>query len=91
MAAWSVLLVTGNVVSVLLNGLHVVKFQAICAMFMASGNILLSIYLVEKIGVSGAIFGTLAAYTLFTLLPCWYFVPRHLDRLPAGISESGSA
>ena len=51
---------------------------------MATANILLSIYLVKRTGVSGAIYGTLAAYTLFTLIPCWYFVPRHLERLPTG-------
>ena len=86
MSAWSVLLVIGNVISALLNGLHVVRFQAICAMLMAAGNILLSIYLVGKIGATGAIYGTLAAYTIFTLIPCWYYVPRHLNRLPAGTS-----
>jgi O-antigen/teichoic acid export membrane protein len=90
MAAWSVLLVIGNVISVLLNGLHVVRFQAICAMLMALGNILLSIYLVGKIGVTGAIYGTLAAYTVFTLIPCFFYVPRHLNRLPPGITESST-
>jgi len=88
MSAWSVLLVIGNVVSALLNGLHIVRFQAICAMLMAMGNILLSIYLVGKIGATGAIYGTLAAYTIFTLIPCWYYVPRHLKRLPTGTSQS---
>jgi len=87
MAAWSLLLVIGGVVSALLNGLHVVRFQAICAMLMAVGNILLSIFLVRKIGVVGAIFGTLVAYTIFTLLPYWYYVPRHLNRLPTATTE----
>jgi len=91
MAAWSVMLVTGGVISALLNGLHVVRFQAVCASLMACGNILLSIFLVGKIGVSGAIYGTLAAYTVFTLIPCWYFVPRHLERLPAGLTGPGTS
>ena len=87
MAAWSLLLVIGVVVSALLNGLHVVRFQVICAMLMAIGNILLSVFLVRNIGVSGAIFGTLVAYLIFTLLPYWYYVPRHLNRLPDGVPE----
>jgi len=90
-AVWSVLLVIGVVVSALLNGLHVVRFQAICSMLMAIGNIFLSIYLVGKIGVTGAIYGTLATYTIFILIPYWYYVPRHLKRLPAGIIERSTA
>jgi O-antigen/teichoic acid export membrane protein len=90
MAAWSLLLVIGSVVSALLNGLHVVRFQAVCAMLMAVGNILLSIYLVGKIGITGAIYGTLAAYTLFALLPYMYYVPRYLNRLPAGTTETST-
>lgn len=76
---WSVLLVLGNVIAALLNGLHVVRFQAINAVLMATANILLSIYLVGKLGVVGAIFGTISAYTIFTLLPCWYYIRRHIS------------
>lgn len=76
---WSVLLVIGNVISALLNGLHVVKFQAINALLMATANILLSIYLVSKIGVAGAILGTVSAYSVFTLLPSWYYIRRHIS------------
>ncbi len=76
---WSVLLVVGNVIAALLNGLHVVKFQAINALLMATANILVSIYLVGKIGVAGAILGTISAYTIFTLLPCWYYIRRHIS------------
>lgn len=79
MSIWSVLLVLGSVVAALLNGLHVVKFQAINALLMATANILLSIYLVGRIGVLGAIVGTISAYTIFTLLPCWYYIRRHIS------------
>ena len=91
MAAWSFFLVIGGIVSALLNGLHVVRFQVICAMLMAVGNILLSIFLVGKIGVTGAIYGTLVAYTIFTLLPYWYYVPRYLNQLPTGATEPSAA
>jgi len=78
---WSVLLVLGTVIAALLNGLHVVKFQAINASLMATANILISIYLVGKIGVAGAILGTISAYTIFTLFPCWYYIRRHINVL----------
>ncbi len=79
MSIWSVLLMLGNVVAALLNGLHIVKFQAINALLMATANILLSIYLVAKIGVVGAIVGTISAYTIFSLLPSWYYIRRHIS------------
>jgi len=78
-SVWSVLLVLGTVIAALLNGLHVVKFQAINASLMATANILISIYLVGKIGVAGAILGTISAYTIFTLFPCWYYIRRHIS------------
>lgn len=76
MSIWSVLMVLGSVIAALLNGLHVVRFQAINSLLMATANIVLSIYLVGQIGVVGAIAGTILAYTIFTLLPCWYYI-RH--------------
>ncbi len=86
MSLWCVLLVAGNVISSLLNGLHVVRFQVICASLMASANIALSILLVQRVGIAGAIYGTLVAYTLFSLLPCWYYCWRHLRLI--GASET---
>lgn len=77
----------GSVVAALLNGLHVVKFQAINALLMATANILLSIYLVGKIGVVGAIVGTISAYTIFSLLPSWYYIRRHIGVFSAASSR----
>jgi O-antigen/teichoic acid export membrane protein len=79
MAIWSVLSVLGGVVAALLNGLHIVKFQIVSALLMATTNILLSIYLVGKIGVLGAIVGTISAHTIFSLLPYWYYIRHHVS------------
>jgi O-antigen/teichoic acid export membrane protein len=91
MAAWSLLLVIGSVMSTLLNGLHVVRLQVICATLMATGNILLSIYLVGAVGVEGAIYGTLAAYTVLSLLPYCYYIPRYLNRLTTHKNEPSNS
>ena len=87
MSIWSVLLVLGNVTAALLNGLHVVKFQAINALLMATANILISIYLVARIGVVGAIFGTISAYSIFTLFPCWYYIRHRVSVFHAASSR----
>jgi O-antigen/teichoic acid export membrane protein len=84
---WSVLLVLGSVIGALLNGLHVVKFQEINALLMATANILISIFRVKQIGTIGAIFGTISAYTIFSLLPCWYYIRRHISVFHAAGSK----
>lgn len=86
MSIWSVMMVLGSVIAALLNGLHVVKFQAINSLLMATANILISIYLVARIGVVGAIVGTITAYTIFTLLPCWYYIRRRISAFSPGSS-----
>jgi O-antigen/teichoic acid export membrane protein len=88
MSIWSVLLVLGSVVAALLNGLHVVKFQAVTALLMATANIALSIYLVGKIGVLGAIVGTISAYTIFSFLPAWYYLRHHVSIISGTRSDT---
>lgn len=90
-AIWSVLATLGTVIAALLNGLHVVKFQAINSLLMATANILLSIYLVGKIGAVGAIFGTIISYTIFTLFPCWYYISHRVSVFQPTAPESETA
>ena len=84
MALWTILAVAGGVIAALLNGLHVVRFQAINSALMAAANIALSIFLVSRIGVIGAILGTITAYVACTLIPCWFYIRRLLYASPAG-------
>ncbi|MEM8947576.1 MAG: oligosaccharide flippase family protein [Planctomycetota bacterium] len=79
-AVWSVLSVAGGAIAALLNGLHVVGFQAINSSLMAVANVLLSIYLVGQLGVLGAIAGSIGAYVVFTLVPCAVFIHRLFSR-----------
>jgi hypothetical protein len=48
---------------------------------MAVGNVSISIYLVQRIGVSGAVWGSIIAQAIFILLPSIWYVPRLLRRL----------
>jgi hypothetical protein len=65
----------------LLNGLHILRFQIATAIVMATLNVTLSILLASRIGVSGVILGTVIAYPISTLLPLGLYVPRLLRRL----------
>jgi predicted membrane protein len=65
----------------LLNGANVIGFQAACAMLMAIANVTISILLVQRIGVSGAIWGSVIAQIFFVLIPDTWYVRRLLRRL----------
>jgi O-antigen/teichoic acid export membrane protein len=67
--------------AMLLNGANVVGFQAGCSILMAIANITISVYLVQRIGVSGAVYGSVIAQIIFVLVPDLWYVRRLLRRL----------
>jgi O-antigen/teichoic acid export membrane protein len=79
-AAWIVLSSLGTTVSALLNALHVVREQVVCALGMAALNIVLSVVLAREIGVSGLIWGTVISYGVCVSLPFAVLTPRVLRR-----------
>jgi O-antigen/teichoic acid export membrane protein len=79
-AAWVVLSSLGTTVGVLLNAMHVVKEQVICALAMAVVNIVLSVVLANSMGVSGLIWGTVISYLACVCVPFAMIVPRVVRR-----------
>ena len=73
---WTLLSSLGGPLAMFLNGLGVMKFQAVCATLMAAANVALSIYLVRTIGLPGIIISTIIAQVIFILLPTAFYVPR---------------
>ena len=73
---WAILNSLGGPIAMLLNGTNVIGIQVVCASMMAVSNILLSIFLVQKIGVAGPIYGTLISWTVFNLIPLLIYIPR---------------
>lgn len=73
---WVVLLGLAGPISMLLNGANVIGFQVICAILMAVGNLSFSIYLVQRIGVPGPVYGSLISWLVFSLLPSVFYIPR---------------
>jgi len=80
-ATWTVLSAVGTSLAMLLNGLHILRFQIATAVAMSALNVTLSIALASRIGVAGVILGTVIAYPISTLLPLGVYVPRLLRRL----------
>jgi O-antigen/teichoic acid export membrane protein len=68
-------------ISVLLNGLKVLRVQAICFALMAIVNISASIYLTHRIGISGVVYGSIIAQLLCLILPASMLLPKFLSSL----------
>lgn len=66
---WSILTILGGNFAVLLNGMGVIKFQVITGVSMAVVNIILSVWLVQLIGVSGVVWGSVLSLALVLYLP----------------------
>lgn len=88
---WVVLSTIGMCVAMLLNGAHEIRAQAVSAAVMAVANLVLSIWLTDRMGVAGVIWGTVLAYGAFTLAPMAIYVPRVLRRLELAPPSASAA
>jgi len=66
---WSLLTILGGNFAALLNGIGVIKFQVITSVSMAVVNIVLSSWLVQIIGISGVIWGSVISLAFILYLP----------------------
>ena len=68
-------------IAALMNGLHVLRFQAVCWFLMAIVNLCLSIFLTRSFGISGVVMGSIIAQILFIIIPSLLRIPVCLQRL----------
>jgi len=66
--------IIGGPISMFFNGLSIVKFQVITNSIMAVINLLLSIYFVHQIGVSGVILGSIISTILILYIPSIMYI-----------------
>lgn len=71
MACWRVVEAAGNAASYFLNGVGVVRPQAILAVITAVVAIPLKFALITRVGVAGAVLATLISYLAVTALPLY--------------------
>lgn len=76
MGLWTILNGLSAPIAMLLNGTNTIRLQVRWALVMAGSNILLSIFLVQRIGIAGPIYGTVITWTLFNLVPYMIQIPR---------------
>ncbi len=78
LGVWTTVMSVGNAVAMLLNGAGIVRFQVLCAVPMTVAAVLAKIILTRLVGLPGIVWGTLAAYLLFAMMPYAIVVPRLL-------------
>jgi O-antigen/teichoic acid export membrane protein len=88
---WLAMNTLGGPLAMLLNGANAMGFQAACAILMAVANVTISIFLVYRIGVSGAVWGSIIAQAVFVMLPSIWYVPRLLRRLRLAAPQPDTA
>jgi O-antigen/teichoic acid export membrane protein len=91
LGVWTIMNTLNGPFAMLLNGANVIGFQAVSAILMAIANVTISILLVQRIGVSGAIWGSVIAQVFFVLLPQVWYVRRLLRWLPNSHPETKPA
>ena len=83
MALWAVVSSISNALAMFFNGASAIRFQVIIATGMAALNLVLSIVLVQSIGIAGPMWGSVVAQSLIVLLP-ELIVIRRVLRHPHG-------
>ncbi len=79
MGLWAMMSSLSGPIAVLLNAGSYIGFQVVTSSIMAAANIVLSIYLVQQIGVAGPVFGSAVAQLLFILIPAFLFLRKKLS------------
>jgi O-antigen/teichoic acid export membrane protein len=89
LALWCFFNGLGGPLSAFFNGMGIVRFQVICAIGMMVSNLAASILLVHRIGVAGAIYGTLIAQVLFVFVPSLVYLRIKWPQLGQARVEQG--
>jgi O-antigen/teichoic acid export membrane protein len=68
-AIWMLFNVVGSSLAMLFNGLQLIRIQIWAAVISSILNVIFSIYLINQIGVAGAVWGSVLGWLIGTLLP----------------------
>jgi len=66
---WKVIEAGGNAMAMLLNGAHVIRAQLVSGVLTALSALALKIILVDSVGVAGAVWASIIAFSVFSIVP----------------------
>jgi len=87
-AIWMLILIVGNAMAMLLNGLQIIKIQIMVALSASIINIGLTIWLINAIGMEGAVYGSIISYVLCAVVPYYFLIPGLLRHHAGRVKES---
>ena len=90
LAIWAILNGLNGPLSMLIVGSNAVRFAATTSLLMAVANIVVSVVLVGRLGVVGAIIGSIVAQVVFVLIP-WGLFARRLLKNAARLASASTA
>lgn len=90
LAAWAVLSGLGSTLAIFLNGIGVLRFQALFGVLMSVTALVLKIVLARRWGVAGIPWALVICYALFAAVPMIIYVPRLLRHLDSA-NDKGQA
>ena len=77
LGTWKVIESFGLSMSMFLNGANVMRQQMLIAVATGASALALKIYLVGQIGVSGVVWASIIAFTVFSIVPlCLWVIPQ---------------
>lgn len=80
MGAWAVVGAVSGSLGAFLNGAGILRFQVICAVLMMVANVVFSIALTRRLGLSGVVWGSVLSQLIFILIPMWFYLRRWFAR-----------
>ena len=84
LGVWKTVEAAGNATAMLLNGAQVLRLQIVIAVVSTVAALVLKVWLVKRVGISGVVWASIVAYLGFTLVPYYFVVRATLVRLRAG-------
>ncbi len=88
LALWAVLNGVSTALAMFFNGAGILRLQVAMAIVMGGMNVIVSIRLVQTIGVAGPIWGTVLTQITLVLFPIWLLLRNVLDKRtgPTGLA-----
>ncbi|MGH8892810.1 MAG: lipopolysaccharide biosynthesis protein [Actinomycetes bacterium] len=80
LSSYVIVMVLSATVSVLLNALGVLRMQVVLGLMMTVGNLMLSVVLVQTMGISGPVWATVITQSAVVLIPSLYLARTSIRR-----------
>jgi O-antigen/teichoic acid export membrane protein len=75
---WSVVFSLSTVAAVFCNGLSIIRFQVVVVSLGSLANVVLSVYLTRRIGISGVVYGSVVSQMFVVLIPYAFYIRHYL-------------